>query len=1662
MEDNIKNLYKGLNKDTSFENQPEGTYTYALNSVLESNDGDLMQLSNEKGNILFSKIPEGYTCIGSVNIGDGEVALFSVKDRDSEIGILDTRNSTYTTWFNDSNTIVKDKLNFKIDKPIQAVYRLRRGCEKMVYWTDDYNVPRQVNLSNKRLYKNKLGNWDSSKFALIKNVETIPIISKVEVLENSGNLPPGSLSVLVQYSDSEKNFSRFVAETSNILIYKDSTKSNFADIDGSINLKENEFYSSEDTKKAIKISLENLDVNYEFYRLAFVHYSNNTLNVSSVYLTDLISVEQKEFVYTGSNAFEKTTREYLENFNRNVYVRKAKTISQKDNRLLLGNVSGSDLDFKDLQKLASKINVDCTVKRVTLNNISDRHNTKNPLSKIYGTGFIPGEVVSIGIVYVFEDGMESPVMHIPGKNNKEDVNTIYNRDVSGVLEVAPMIHSNNNIKDFKNNTANYKYTQRENCNNFDYWGEDSYGEKLLNSYVRHHRFPTRDLLNRYLVYDEYENTREHKVNFYVNLIHKNDNVKNIECKEGVNNKYCNNPISISFTVLNNNSEEFVETSFNPTDNTFFFESNSFYGSKNVVGLLKDNKITFKYIAGIYEETVVSDTESTYKVLKNLFNLTEDNGKLTFSEHFKDIVTQQGNIKTHTIYRYQEFIISKDNQNIIFDDFNFNISKTIVEFEASQNKYSFILGLSLSNIELPSEELTGKKCLGYYIVKQERREEDKTILDSGVILPMWKAGIFHAASYISPNFDDTQNYRNDIPEGISKRAFVLLSPRHKFHDRTFDNFTHIVEQGTYYTSPSFSRYTGQLVQNVNGQKTENVSDSYSAFKDSDGMSLKHIIRFQEMKFDPHIRDDNERFYIDNNDFNLDIYNLNPCEYASIDNDKYMLYNWDMSNKNLIFYSKDKDLKGLPEMYNNTRHYPYVYIYNNHNSFYSNFQRAKFYKINQNISTSSTFNSFCGDLQLGALRQYSTMFGNIEARRIKKKPNMWKIIGGALLTALTLVATALTAGATSALLLVSLGLLGATLYGAAAITKIENFNKAMGEHWDRGLKRVVVDRDFIRIFIKDNFRDGSLSYQDDTIRWYTEIFGDLVFETDINISLRVAPKFDRNNYLKPFKPYMQNNYYKTRVIYCGGNSICCTCNTGSGGEWYWEDNDVAVKSEIEEELFFLSKLCKQSSEREDKNAKSDSGWEYRGIPTPPIYFVNNDFQNKNQILAHYMTPIEYSFCSECKEEFPQRFMWSETSFSESLNDNFKSFLANNYKDLSGEYGNITNIFSFNNQLYIHTEEGLWVQPTNYQERVTNGVVTYIGTGEFGSLPAQLILDSKSGNSAGLRQRDAFVITPYGYFFVSEGLDKVFNFYGKLEPISDEGLSRWFRNNLNIGYSNNLKDNCPYLFNGKGYYLNYDENFDRILLTQRTNLSSNIDQNTKYDFTMSYNLKSKSWVSFHSYIPDRYIQVNNNMFTIVDNKIYIHNKGNYQEFYNDTYPFVIEYVLNNNPLITKVFDHIKFITKAYNSDNKEEKFITFNKAWLYTNRQLSGELNLLIKNTNSDYILNEVYNNNINSIFLDRNEEDWLFNSFRDMTINNEDLFITDEREIYDELNKNKYIYNDKLINRESINLNKAWYEQESFRDKYLVVRLIFDNFANEKNLNKKLVYYFSSNYNTISER
>ena len=71
----VQQLVKGLNTDYSSINQPKGTYKYALNAILESNEGDMFQLSNEEANTLVASLKDGYKIIGTVYIGDDETVI---------------------------------------------------------------------------------------------------------------------------------------------------------------------------------------------------------------------------------------------------------------------------------------------------------------------------------------------------------------------------------------------------------------------------------------------------------------------------------------------------------------------------------------------------------------------------------------------------------------------------------------------------------------------------------------------------------------------------------------------------------------------------------------------------------------------------------------------------------------------------------------------------------------------------------------------------------------------------------------------------------------------------------------------------------------------------------------------------------------------------------------------------------------------------------------------------------------------------------------------------------------------------------------------------------------------------------------------------------------------------------------------------------------------------------------------------------------------------------------------------------------------------------------------------------------------------------------------------------------------------------------------------
>jgi len=484
------------------------------------------------------------------------------------------------------------------------------------------------------------------------------------------------------------------------------------------------------------------------------------------------------------------------------------------------------------------------------------------------------------------------------------------------------------------------------------------------------------------------------------------------------------------------------------------------------------------------------------------------------------------------------------------------------------------------------------------------------------------------------------------------------------------------------------------------------------------------------------------------------------------------------------------------------------------------------------------------------------------------------------------------------------------------------------------------------------------------------------------------------------------------------------------------------------------------------------------------------NKQKIFSHL--PLEYDCCADFRETFPRRIWQSQKSFQEELVDNYRVFLPNNYIDIEGEHGEITGCYRLGNNLYIQTEEGTWQLPQQQQERVTNEIVTFIGTGGLFSILPRKVIDDDKG-SLGTLHKWANCKTRMGMLSISETEHKIFFHSDKITEISAEGLSGYCQENIrgflayqlysefNTAFLNN---NNPANPNGTGYHTTYDATYDRVVITKRdylllpdkvdamevvttkpaigstdfvycladqcfyqgSNLVPLTDRSYFEDksFTLSYSLLTRKWVSWHSYIPTFYIHAKERMYSYITgtDDIWLHNvKDAYHKFYGTQYPHIIEGVIASQGINDSMFEDITIRTRAasYHSVNKqflEKRFVTFNKITIYNDRQCSGELHLDVKQlkTPQNYYSQQT-TRTAGAIIIDKVKENWNINGFRDYVVDyDEAIFSSDWTTI------SKVYPIDKVVNGAVTSYSKDWRQLETFKGRYIIFRLKFDNFDN----------------------
>lgn len=336
----INTFEKGLYQDTSNVNQPQGTYTFALNALKEFAETNPGVLQNEYGFKVSAQFPIGTILLGQVELEDDSSCIFTLSTATNEQKIsIYKLDGSVVDIFSDTN------LNFDAEHQIQATYKINSLGQRIVYFTDNFNPIRTINL--------EIALLDPTFYNTVDDLNLFPTttpfrIDNITLFNTGGSLQTGGYRFFARLVKTGQSNSLFDYPTKVIYVTFGTTESNFDTNTGTISGPETHGISN----CSVQLSLVDLDNDYDSIQLGY------TLIQDGISTTKLIT---NPYTYNGSSitltitGSESTSAiEESEVTVDNIIYSTAKTITQKDNRLLLGNVS-IEQEAQNLQQYVNDI-----------------------------------------------------------------------------------------------------------------------------------------------------------------------------------------------------------------------------------------------------------------------------------------------------------------------------------------------------------------------------------------------------------------------------------------------------------------------------------------------------------------------------------------------------------------------------------------------------------------------------------------------------------------------------------------------------------------------------------------------------------------------------------------------------------------------------------------------------------------------------------------------------------------------------------------------------------------------------------------------------------------------------------------------------------------------------------------------------------------------------------------------------------------------------------------------------------------------------------------------------------------------------------------------------------------------------------------------------------
>lgn len=265
----------------------------------------------------------------------------------------------------------------------------------------------------------------------------------------------------------------------------------------------------------------------------------------------------------------------------------------------------------------------------------------------------------------------------------------------------------------------------------------------------------------------------------------------------------------------------------------------------------------------------------------------------------------------------------------------------------------------------------------------------------------------------------------------------------------------------------------------------------------------------------------------------------------------------------------------------------------------------------------------------------------------------------------------------------------------------------------------------------------------------------------------------------------------------------------------------------------------------------------------YYNISDAYNTKHIKLYFPSTLDKSSTNyQSDKRYSSRIVYSNTQNLESRTDNYRTTLANNYRDLPLDKGQISVLFSKNEKLYAVTRDTIFNVFTSTQTLKTNNdTILNVGTGEFlGVEPIDML--SIIGGFAGSESKLSFTESPFGYLYVNKLKGKIILFDESINDIAEKDILSFINDNgtlklleqLNIsvsGFDNPL--------NGVGFICGYDNQLNRFLITKLdyiltpealTRFKGVYNPSTSY---VDGDLYIKDNVVLHKYIESEYTVIN-----------------------------------------------------------------------------------------------------------------------------------------------------------------------------------------------------------------